>query len=203
MKIIVIDDDPIVSMSLKTILESHQDIEVVAIGQDGSEAMTLYQQHRPDILLMDIQMKHQTGLEAARMLLQHDPDIRIAFLTTFSDADYIQEAIQLGVKGYLLKQDFSSIHLALESILAGQVVFGHDVIGKFQSVSPKFSNQDELSEREQALLAQIAQGLNNKELALHFGYSEGTIRNQISLLLEKLEVRDRTQLVIYYFNHLK
>lgn len=203
MKLIVIDDDPIVSMSLKTILETAPETQVIAVGHDGSEALELYRRFTPDVLLMDIQMKSMNGLAGAKEILSVYPEARIVFLTTFSDTLYIQEAIQLGAKGYLLKQDFAAITAALKSIMAGQVVFGNEIISKFQAIKPSFENVHELTEKELELLEAIAKGLNNKELAAHFGYSEGTIRNQISLLLEKIKVRDRTQLVIYYFNHLK
>lgn len=103
MKVVIIDDDKLVSMSLKMILENGTDIEVEAVGEDGREAVSLYKKYSPDILLLDIRMQYMTGLEAARNVLAAYPDAKILFLTTFSDDEYIIEALEIGVKGYLLK----------------------------------------------------------------------------------------------------
>lgn len=201
MRIIIIDDDPIVSQSLKTIL-SQQDIDCVAIGQDGSEAVQLYQRYCPDIVLMDIRMKQLNGIEAGKILLQAFPEAKLVYLTTFQDDEYLTDALKIGAKGYLLKQDFEALALALHSVLAGQTVFGSNLIQKLHQRIPD-KTAPLLSKREQDLMTLIAQGLNNKEIADALGYSEGTVRNQISALLDRLSLRDRTQLVIYYFNHLK
>ncbi len=203
MKLIVIDDDPIVSSSLKTILEIHDGIEVIAIGNDGSVALELYQKHHPDILLIDIRMTKMNGVDAARQILEFYPQAKIVFLTTFKDDEYVHTALEIGAKGYLLKQDFETIALALKSIMAGQVVFGGDIIHSLNTRKNRIHTNADLSEKEIELLECIAQGHNNKELASILGYSEGTVRNQISVLLEKLALRDRTQLAIYYFNHLQ
>ena len=106
MKVVIIDDDKLVSMSLKMILENGTDIEVAVVGEDGREAVSLYKKYSPDILLLDIRMQYMTGLEAARNVLAAYPDAKILFLTTFSDDEYIIEALEIGVKGYLLKQDY-------------------------------------------------------------------------------------------------
>lgn len=100
MKVVIIDDDKLVSMSLKMILENGTDIEVAAVGEDGREAVSLYKKYSPDILLLDIRMQYMTGLEAARNVLAAYPDAKILFLTTFSDDEYIIEALEIGVKGY-------------------------------------------------------------------------------------------------------
>ena len=104
MKVVIIDDDKLVSMSLKMILENGTDIEVAAVGEDGREAVSLYKKYSPDILLLDIRMQYMTGLEAARNVLAAYPDAKILFLTTFSDDEYIIEALEIGVKGYMLRQ---------------------------------------------------------------------------------------------------
>lgn len=109
MKIIIVDDDCLVAGALKTILESNPDIEVTATGSDGEEACTLYREYLPDILLMDIRMKGMDGLEASRKILDEFPEAKILLLTTFSDDEYIVKALRLGTKGYLLKQDYTSI----------------------------------------------------------------------------------------------
>ena len=103
MRIVVVDDDQIVAISLKTILESDKEIEVVACGNDGEDAIELYDRERPDILLMDIQMKRTSGLSAAEQIMEKYPEARILLLTTFSDDEYIIKALDIGVKGYILK----------------------------------------------------------------------------------------------------
>ncbi len=200
MKLIVIDDDPIVSSSLKTILEQHAKTQVVAIGHDGEQALELYRTYQPDILMMDIRMSTVNGIDAGRAVLQCFPDAKIVFLTTFQDEEYLEQAMQIGARGYLLKQDFNSLHLALQSIMANQIVLGTPFIKSAKKVPSQHLNAINAKERE--LLELIAKGHSNKEIAQTLGYSEGTVRNQISRLLEKLDVRDRTQLVIYYFNTL-
>jgi DNA-binding NarL/FixJ family response regulator len=126
MKILLVDDDPIVCLSLKTILEADADITVVATGSNGLEAVSLYNEHRPDLLLMDIRMPEQTGLEAAEQILNTHSDAKILFLTTFSDDEYIIKALRIGAKGYLLKQHFDRIVPSIKTVLMGQNVYGDD-----------------------------------------------------------------------------
>ena len=130
MKIIIVDDDCLVAGALKTILESNPDIEVTATGSDGEEACTLYREYLPDILLMDIRMKGMDGLEASRKILDEFPEAKILLLTTFSDDEYIVKALRLGTKGYLLKQDYTSIFPALQAVYSGQTVFGTEIMSK-------------------------------------------------------------------------
>ena len=106
MNIIIVDDDKLVALSLKTILEAQPDIQVLAMGQNGEDAIQLYEEHSPDVLLMDIRMDTMNGLDAAKAILEQHPDAKILLLTTFSDDEYIIKAIQLGAKGYILKQAF-------------------------------------------------------------------------------------------------
>lgn len=205
MNILIIDDDPLVALSLKTILETDSDIKVAAIGNDGEEALSLYETYQPDILLMDIRMKKMTGLEAGEQLLKKYPDCRILFLTTFSDDEYIIKALNMGAKGYILKQAFESIAPALHAVYQGQTVFDGQVITRIPELmktpsSPQIPS--EISEKDFQLIQLVAQGLNNKEIADELFLSEGTVRNYLSNILEKLELRDRTQLAIYYFMNL-
>ncbi|WP_159633783.1 response regulator transcription factor [Erysipelothrix anatis] len=200
MNLLIIDDDPIVSMSLQTIIEASGDIKVLAIGNDGEQALELYQKHKPDILLTDIQMKHTNGIDAGKAIIQFDPHAKIVYLTTFVDDEYVSEALKLGAKGYLLKQDFAGIVPALRSVASNHLVFGDTLISKIHADAQEFSDNS-LNEKEIQLLKHIAEGLNNKEISEISGYSEGTVRNNVSLLLEKLNLRDRTQLAIYYYKN--
>ncbi len=207
MKVLVVDDDRVVGISLKTILEAEQDITVPALGRDGAEAVTLYKEHQPDILLMDIRMEGMNGLDAATAILAENPAAKILFLTTFSDDEYIVRALRLGAKGYLLKQDFESIVPALHAVYGGQNVFGSEVVKKIPDIlsTPKEPNVSALplNEKEIEIMKLVAEGLNNKEIAQTLFLSEGTVRNYLSSALEKLELRDRTQLAIYYYKHVQ
>jgi DNA-binding NarL/FixJ family response regulator len=130
MKIIVIDDDRLVALSLKTILESTGNIEVIATGHSGEDAIRLIEEQNPDVMLMDIRMEGMSGLQAGEEILKKHPETRILYLTTFSDDEYIIKALNIGAKGYILKQDFAAIAPALEAVMRGQTVFGDKIIGK-------------------------------------------------------------------------
>lgn len=205
MRITVIDDDKLVAISLKTILEADSSIEVSAIGYDGKEAIFLYESVQPDILLMDIRMEHMSGLEAAEQILQKYPDAKILFLTTFSDDEYIVKALHIGAKGYILKQDFEGIAPALKAVYGGQSVFGGEIVGKLpvlmQTKEAFDYEQYDIHEKEQSIIELVAEGLSNREIADKLFLSEGTVRNYISMILEKLGLRDRTQLAVFYYKN--
>ena len=205
MKVIVIDDDRLVSVSLKTILEADPEIEVVALGNSGGEAVVLYNEYKPDILLMDIRMDGMTGLEAGELILAEDRDARILYLTTFLDDEYIIKALKIGAKGYLLKQAFESIVPALKAVYSGQSVFGDEIVTKIPMLLGGEAAVDfsaySISERDLEIIEGVAQGLSNREISETLFLSEVTVRNYISNILDKLELRDRTQLAIFYFNH--
>lgn len=130
MKIVIVDDDMLVAGALKTILEAGEDVTVVGTGQDGSEAFALYRKHLPDVLLMDIRMRHVSGLDAAKQIVEEYPEAKILLLTTFADDEYIVKALKYGVKGYLLKQDYQSILPAIRAVCTGQTVFGTEIVSK-------------------------------------------------------------------------
>lgn len=205
MEIIIIDDDYLVSTSLKTIIEANSDIQVKALGKNGKEAVSLYQQYRPDIVLMDIRMDEMSGLEAGEAILKDDPKAKILYLTTFLDDEYIIKALKMGAKGYLLKQDFESIVPSLKTVYANQSIFTSEVTSKLPTyfAAKKAATFYDLSEKEMELLECVADGLNNKEIAQKLFLSEGTIRNYLSDLMNKLQVRDRTQLAIFYYRNIK
>ncbi|MDD5901704.1 MAG: response regulator transcription factor [Lachnospiraceae bacterium] len=207
MNVVIVDDDRVVGISLKTILEAEPDISVSALGNNGIQAIALYQQYRPDILLMDIRMEGMNGLDAATEILSFDPAAKILFLTTFSDDEYIVRALRLGAKGYLLKQDFESIVPALHAVYGGQNVFGSEVVRKIPDILTVTKEPDvsefPLNEKEFEIMKLVAEGLNNKEISATLFLSEGTVRNYLSSTLEKLELRDRTQLAIYYYKHIR
>lgn len=205
MKVLVVDDDKFVTLSLKTILESDNEIEVVAMGNNGLDAIRLYQEYLPDVLLMDIRMEEMNGLDAAKEIFNTYKDARILFLTTFSDDDYIIKALYLGAKGYLIKQDFECIIPSIKAVYSGQSVFGGEIVSKIPNLmqqtetpGPLTQFDPSLTPKELSIMEQVSKGLNNKEISEVLFLSEGTVRNYISTILEKLDLRDRTQLAIYY-----
>ena len=204
MRLVVVDDDQIVAISLKTILEADEEIDVVACGNDGEDAIMLYEREKPDILLMDIQMKNVSGLSAAEEIMKKDSDAKILLLTTFSDDEYIVKALDIGVKGYILKQDFDGIVPAVKAVFRGQSVFGGEIVSKIPVLSSTKSEFDfaayDIGQKEQEVMAQVALGKSNREIAETLFLSEGTVRNYISTVLKKLSLRDRTQLAVFYLN---
>ena len=207
MNIVVVDDDQLVSLSLKTIIESDAELKVAATGKNGKEAIALFEEHEPDVLLMDIRMEEMNGLEAAENILSNYPDAKILFLTTFSDDEYITKALALGAKGYILKQDFKGIIPALRSVAIGQNVYGGEIVGKLPVLTQAKGSFDYekygITSKEQDIIALVAEGLSNKEIANRLFLSEGTVRNYLSIILEKLALRDRTQLTVFYYKHMQ
>lgn len=205
MRIVIADDDMLVSGALRTILEKDQDIEVQGIASNGKEAIELYRKYEPDVLLMDIRMSPMSGLEASEEILKEKPEAKILLLTTFSDDEYIVKALKCGVKGYLLKQDYASILPALRAVCSGQTVFGAEIVSKIPDLIRKEDEFDYaargINEREKKIIRLIADGNSNKEIAAELYLSEGTIRNYLSSILDKLQLRDRTQLAIFYYQH--
>ncbi len=207
MRILIVDDDKLVAMSLKMIIEANEDTEVVALGHSGREAIKLYDEHKPDILLMDIRMEDMTGLEAGEKIIADYEDAKILYLTTFNDDEYIVKALSIGAKGYIIKQDYESIVPALKAVYEGQTVFGSDVIERLPDMlkAPAKKEFDYegfgLTAQEFEIVELVAMGLSNKEIAGKLALSEGTVRNYISGILSKLELRDRTNLAIFYYTN--
>ena len=222
MKIVIVDDDPIVTKSLASVIEmsslgsSTEEINVLATGYNGQEAIDLYRKHHPDILLLDIRMEGVDGLTAGKAILTEDKSAKILYLTTFIDEEYIVEALRMGAKGYLRKSDVESILPALYAIQSGQHVYGGEIAdmlspmllnNKTSSTSSDLGEEEfgnifeDLSKRECELVKLVAQGLNNREISEQLHLSEGTVRNYLSTILEKLNFRDRTQLAIAYYKY--
>lgn len=205
MNIIIVDDDCLVAGALKTILGAQEDFHIPACGSDGKEAVSLYKKYKPDVLLMDIRMKEMNGLEAAAEILKAYPDARILLLTTFLDDEYIIKALKLGAKGYILKQDYQNIVPAILAVSSGQTVFGKEIVSKIPSLLEKKSAFDyasrDINDRELEVIQLIAEGRSNKEIASILYLSEGTVRNYLSSILDKLNLRDRTQVAIFYYQN--
>ncbi|MFZ5351850.1 MAG: response regulator [Bacillota bacterium] len=205
MRIVVVDDDKLVCVSLKTILEAEESITVVGMGHNGKEAVELYNSLKPDVLLMDIRMSIMTGIEAAEIILKADKNARILFLTTFSDDEYIIKAIRAGAKGYIIKQNFESIVPSIRAVHIGQSVFADDIVSKIPSLIGSEGKIDfsayGITEKELEIITAVAEGLSNKEISAKLYLSEGTVRNTLTTILEKLNLRDRTQLAVFYYKN--
>ena len=203
-KIIIIDDDYLVVNSLKTIITA-SGIEVLAVGYDGLEAIELFKKYKPDLILMDIRMEGLNGIEATREILKLDPQAKILLITTFQDEEYISSALSLGCRGYILKQNIKGIIPAIKAVYSGNLVFDSKIVSNMQQKPGSNKNINEidvdLSEREFDILLLVADGLNNKEIAAKLFLSEGTVRNYISTMLDKLDLRDRTQLAIHFYKN--
>lgn len=205
MNILLADDDLLVTTALKIILESDPELHIVDTASSGGEAVALFEKHLPDVLLMDIRMKDMTGLEAARTILESHADARILLLTTFSDDEYIIKALRIGTRGYLLKQDYEHIIPAIKAVQNGQTVFGSEITQRIPKLLLRRDAFDyekyDISEKELEIIRGVAQGLSNREIAEALYLGEGTVRNYLSTILTKLNLRDRTQLAVFYLNH--
>lgn len=198
MKLIIVDDDPMVCESLEIILSTETDFDVVGTAHNGREAIEVVENKDVDLVLMDISMPVMTGIEATRILKRTYPDLKIVMLTTFLDYRNIHQSLQAGADGYLLKSDDSKKQIdTIRMIREGHAVLSPEALKKLTDRSP----MKELTPRENDIMELVAQGLTNKEIASTLYMSEGTIRNMISIVLEKLQLRDRTQLAIYYWQH--
>lgn len=207
MKIMIVDDDPLVTQSLKIILEQDGDIEVTSLCGSGREAVEKYPDVKPDVVLSDIRMEDMDGLAATSAILDLDPDAKVILLTTFLDDEYINQALKVGAKGYILKQDCASLEDAVRAVAGGQTVFGGKIVERLPDLlnrSESFSWEEfDITPKEREVVEFVAEGLSNKEIAQKMFLGEGTVRNMISSVLSKLDLRDRTQLACFYYQRIK
>ncbi|HLV10531.1 MAG TPA: response regulator transcription factor [Halanaerobiales bacterium] len=196
MKILIVDDDEMVVDSFEVILSTVPEFEIVGSAYNGQEAIEFCKDNPVEIVLMDIQMPVTDGIAACRIIKYNNPEIKIIMLTTFHDYKSIHQSLQAGASGYLLKSDdLEKQKLTIQSVYAGLPIISEEALKSFREA--KMDNQ--LTLRENEILELIANGLSNKEIASQLYISEGTVRNNVSIILDKLELRDRTQLAIYYW----
>ncbi|WP_054637453.1 response regulator transcription factor [Thalassobacillus sp. C254] len=199
MKIIIADDDPLVCKSLKVLLSREKDMVVHGTAGNGAEAISLCREDLPDIVLMDIQMPVMDGIQATRQIKENWPQVRVMMLTTFKDEKNIRLAISAGAEGYVIKStSVSSMAQQLRALMSGSTILGADVLKQLIQPAER-EGLELLTSREKDIVVLVAQGLANKEIAEQLFIGEGTVRNTLSIILEKLELRDRTQLAIYYW----
>ena len=202
-RIIVADDDHLITESLKIIFELDNQFELVGVGHTGAEAVTLCLQNDVDVALLDIRMPEMNGVEATKQIVAKT-DTKVLILTTFDEDDFIKEAFLNGASGYLLKKNPpDQIKNAIFSVFGGNVVMQDSVLKKIgsSSIEDDFAGDQRfelLTEREIEIVQAIADGFTNKEIAEKLFLSEGTIKNSVSSILNKLQLKHRTQIAIYY-----
>ena len=206
MKVLIADDDIMVREGLKLLLEIEEDFEVIATAGNGQEAYELCNNLKPDIILMDIRMPVLDGVLGTKLIKRNFKDIKIVILTTFKDDEYIKEAIKSGAEGYILKnQPADTMIESLRTVYKGNFVFEKDVAESISSMIKDVSKKDvsnfKISPREFEILQLVGEGMSNKEIADKLFISDGTVRNYVTGLLEKLNLRDRTQLAIFYIRN--
>jgi DNA-binding NarL/FixJ family response regulator len=190
-RIVCADDHPLVRKGLAAIIAQEADLELVAEANNGREAVELYRRHRPDVLLMDLRMPELDGITATRMILAEDPAAKILALTSYDGDQDLFQALEAGVRGYLLKETLHvEIINAIRSIYAGRKLVPADVV---QPDEPALRSA--LTPREIEVLKHIAQGLSNKEIGTLLGTAAGTVKIHVQNILEKLQAADRTQAV--------
>ncbi|WP_220125085.1 response regulator transcription factor [Terrilactibacillus laevilacticus] len=203
LNILIVDDDALIRDSLKLMINLEDDLNVVDTCENGQIAIESYHKHHPDVILMDIRMPVMDGVQCTKKIRDLDPNIKIIILTTFKEDEYIKEALKNGAAGYILKNEsVEGIIENIRTVYRGNVVIHADIASKLPNLireTPTKKRKDDLlTEREITFLKLVAEGLSNKEIAKELFLSEGTVRNYITKLLEKLDLKRRTQLAIYY-----
>ncbi len=193
MKVLIVDDDALICKSLVLTLKKEPDIEITGTAGNGIEAIESCELNPPDLVLMDIRMPEMDGIQAARLLKKRFLHIRIMMLTTFQDKPSIEMALKAGAEGYLLKTDrLVDIAAKLRMMAQGTAVMDDTVLKTL--TSPQIPSLEHLTPREKDVLDLVTQGFTNREIAGHLFLSEGTVRNILSVVMDKLKVKNRTQL---------
>lgn len=206
--VLICDDQDVVREGLRAILKNAPGIEVIGVAGDGAEALEMVAQNPPQVVLMDLKMSGMNGIHATRQICDLYPDVHILVLTTYDADEWVFDAIRSGADGYLLKDTpREQLIEAIKGTAAGKTYVDPAIAGKvFAQVSrlsptPDSSVIKSLNEREKDVLRLLARGLNNADIAGRLYLSEGTVRNYISSILAKLEVRDRTQAAVMAVRH--
>jgi len=204
--VLLVDDQKLMREGLRVLLELEPDLEVVGEAENGAAALEAYADHQPDVVLMDVRMPGMDGVEATWRLRERWPAARVIILTTFDDDEYVFEGLRAGALGYLLK-DVSGTDLAqaIRTVAGGGALIepsvAQKVLAEFARLAPpvrapEAGLPEPLSEREREILELLAQGLSNREIGARLSLAEGTVKNYVTAILQKLGVRDRTQAAI-------
>jgi DNA-binding NarL/FixJ family response regulator len=204
-KILVVDDQSLIRQGLKALLELDPELIVIGEAENGQIAIQLAQELHPDVILMDIRMPLMDGVAATQEILQKLPQTKVLVLTTFDDDEYVQAAIARGAMGYLLKDTPSEeLAVAIHAVHKGYTQLGPGIVKKLLVKSPLPPAKplpppvlQELTPRELEILHLIASGANNREIAQQLFISEGTVKNHVTNILNRLNLRDRTQAAIF------
>lgn len=208
-KILIADDQELMRQSLKMILGGVEDFEVTDAVSNGTDVIRSVRENKPDVILMDVRMPKMDGVVCTKIIKENTPDIKIIILTTFDDDEYVFNAIKNGASGYLLKGvSFEELIEAIRKVHSGIAIINDDITNKVlklfsemakskDSVEVDEQSIDEIKDNEWAIIEGIVEGLSNKEIATKLNFSEGTIRNNLSNILNKLGLKNRTQLAIW------
>ncbi|MCM3316586.1 response regulator transcription factor [Rummeliibacillus stabekisii] len=204
-KILLADDHEMVRIGVSSYLQAQPDMEVIAEAANGEEAVQLALKHRPDIILMDMVMPILSGAEATKAIVNEWPDAKIMIVTSFLDDDKVYPALEAGAISYLLKTtNAKQIADAIRSTFNGTPILEPEVTSKMMARMRQKNDRplhEELTEREHEVLLLIAQGKTNQDIADELFIAIKTVKTHVSNILSKLEVQDRTQAVVYAFNH--
>ncbi|MEM7738748.1 MAG: response regulator transcription factor [Deinococcota bacterium] len=209
-RILVADDQYLVREGITSLLIIDDELEVVAQAGDGKEAIQQALEHKPDVVLMDIRMPVMNGVEATAKIRENLPDCHVIMLTTFDDDEYIVQSLLAGACGYLMKDiPPADLARAVKLAHAGVYEFAPSVASKLigslldkqVKAQQKETLERELTPRELDVLRLLAQGASNKKIAKALGVSEGTVKNHVSNILMRLELKDRTQAAVYAVEH--
>lgn len=207
-KVLIADDQELIRESLKIVLNTHEDLQVIDTAEDGFGVLDSLKRNIPDVILMDIRMPRMDGVYCTKMVKEAYPDVKIIILTTFDD-DFVFSALKFGASGYLLKGvSMDGLYQAILTVVSGGAMINPDIATKVFRLFSKMANTNyainvnddnvrELNKPEWKVIQQVGFGLSNKEIAQKLFLSEGTVRNYLSSILSKLELRDRTQLAIW------
>ncbi|MBN2657769.1 MAG: response regulator transcription factor [Spirochaetales bacterium] len=208
-KVLIADDQELIRDSLSLMLGSNGDFEVTGTAADGREAVEMAAKQKPDVILMDVRMPVMTGLQAIEIIAERDKAVKIIVLTTFDEDEYIYESIKLGASGYLLKScSTEELMHAIREVHRGAALINPDITRKVFDLFSDMArssfgkiNRDAVPEtvtkNEMKIIRLVGMGYSNKEINYELNFSEGTVRNYISSILQKLDLRDRTQIAIF------
>ena len=208
-QVLIADDQELIRESLKIVLSAYPDIEVVGAVGDGTEVLETLPATKPDVILMDIRMPKMDGVLCTKSVKEHFPNTKVIILTTFDDDDFIYSALKYGASGYLLKgTSMDELHDAIVTVNDGRAMLNPDIATKVFKLFSQMAQSNlaiqvdealtyDISKMEWRIIQQIGFGLSNKEIAAKLYLSEGTVRNYLSNILSKMDLRDRTQLAIW------